>query len=180
VTPEYIQSKGYTHVMLLLDDILLDKLTMCFENVKKLQEAAKLDIVSPALKEERMSYWNYMATPHGRDPRVNKDPILRIMNRCELFCYLMTPNAYQRYYQFIHPSNPWLWGMDLMLRTHMEFRVGIIHPMKMMHEPTPHKQERQTERTKEMHDYFAMHSVTHDKLLLLPPDASHFYDGVCP
>ncbi len=180
VPPGYVESKGYTHVMLLLDDILLDKATVNLEDIKKLQEAAKLDVVSPALKKEGMSYWTYMATPHARDPRVNKDPILRIMNRCELFCYFMTPDAYQRYYGFIHPKNPWLWGMDMMLRTHMEFRVGIIHPMKMLHQPSSHDQDRQNARAKEMEEYFTMHSVTKDRLLLLPPDASHFYDGVCP
>lgn len=178
VKPEEVYAKEYTHVMILLDDILLEKHSARWNDMVKLQKAANLDIVSPALKKEDMSFWKYMATPHARDPRVQKDPVLRIMNRCELFCYLMTPAAYEKYYQFLHPCNPWLWGTDMMLRTHMDLRVGIFQPMKMSHEPTAHKPERQKEREKEMHTYLSMHSVTHETLLLLPPDASHFYDGV--
>lgn len=151
------------YVMILLDDVELLQ-PFDWDHMILVQKELELDIVSPALPDQSMTVWNWMLPSH--DPSM----IATVMTRLELFCYFMTPSAYATYYSFIDPENPWMWGMDFMVYTHMKLRCGLLHHITMAH---------QFVRTNDTHDpnhcprkdsekYLAKHKTTWHELHALP------------
>lgn len=125
-TPDVVSSYNADMVMLLLDDVELAE-GFDWERVITLKKAMDLDIVSPALVSPDMTVWNFMVK--SADPNV----VAAEMTRVELFCYLMTPEIYKKYFEFVDPENPWMWAMDFMLHTHMRLRAGVVHTDCMIH-----------------------------------------------
>lgn len=117
--------QDYKYVILLLDDVELVA-PLDWDSVLSLKEVCKMDMVSPCLVDPRMSVWNFMI-------HVPSDIVLKEMTVCELFCYFMDIDTYKRYFEFVDPENPWMWGMDFMLKTHMNLRVGILNQVQMIH-----------------------------------------------
>ena len=118
--------KKYDYIMLLLDDVELVS-PIDWGNIIATMKSHDLDVVSPCFPSQ-MSYWDFMVHDPS-DPQL----MLRVVSKCELFCYLMTLDAYKRYFEFIDPMNPWMWGMDFMLRSHMKLNVGILNQVFMIH-----------------------------------------------
>jgi hypothetical protein len=131
VPPQRIREGGYARVMLLLDDIRLLSTKPNWQVLHALSAGSKngaFDIVSPSLTEQKMSYWHFMHHNPAAAPG-----IAWIQNVCEFFCYLMSPEAYTRYFEFIDPENPWTWGMDFILATHMHLKALRLNDWQMEH-----------------------------------------------
>jgi hypothetical protein len=128
--PDDLQEKGFTHVLLLLDDVeLQDDVDWC--RLLRLYDDLALDIASPSMTPDSKVQYDYMVTkakaPHGS----NADAFL--VNACEMFCYLMDLNGLRRYYRLLDADNPWLWGIDLVLVKHGRLRVALMNKMTMRH-----------------------------------------------
>lgn len=87
----------------------------------------RLDIVSPSLSRDSQYQYEYMRTDPRRPAGVKICPV------CEAFCYLMPMEAYARYWAHVSEDNPWLWGLDLVLRKHLGLHVGIMNHQVVRH-----------------------------------------------
>lgn len=110
------------YVMILLDDIELNG-QIPWHDINKFKNYA--DIFSPTLTKREMSYWPFMITKESE--------YCRIQNVCELFCYVMTFETYKHYYTYIDPDNPWMWGMDFLLKRTMGLRSVLFNNWTMNH-----------------------------------------------
>jgi hypothetical protein len=173
VHPDSVE--GYDYVMLLLDDVILEKQTISWQTMTTMMEKLNLHIGSPVLKDRNMSYWEYMSIPPNQVP--DKKLVVRMMRRCELFCYLMTKEAYRTYYAHLHKENPWIWGLDMILQSHLGMRVGMFQQMKMNHLFTNHTPESLTHRAEEMKKYLNIYMTTADAQNAMVPDLAHIYDN---
>lgn len=125
ITPEYLRAGGFHRVVLLLDDVEIER-DLDWTYMEKVRAKLGLDIVSPCLARRDMSYWPCMAhMPSG--------PEVKIMAMLELFCYYMTARAYERYWSFLDAENPWMWGCDFIIESHMHLRAGLLNRLKMHH-----------------------------------------------
>jgi hypothetical protein len=52
---------------------------------------------------------------------------------CEMFCYLMPMESYEKYYPHVDCNNPWMWGLDLILERQLHLHVAIMNKMTMKH-----------------------------------------------
>lgn len=162
-SPDVISNFNPDYVMILLDDIELSE-PFDWDHMINAQKQLNLDVVSPVLERRNMSYWPFMIKVD------NPQLVGHVTTRCELFCYFMTPQAYETYYKFCDPKNPWMWGMDFILHTHMQLRVGILNRVVMKHyfwrsESTndPNHCPR-----KDGEAYLAKHATSWDQLHALP------------
>ena len=118
VVPSVVEH--YDYVMILLDDVeLLEPVP--WTDMLTTKQCMKYDIVACCLKERSMSYWEF--TCKMKDPNV----WIREQAVCECFCYLMDRNTYNTYYTFIDPNNPWSWGMDFIIHSHMKLRCAVFN-----------------------------------------------------
>lgn len=161
--PSILDTHNPDYVMILLDDIELET-PFDWEHMLIMQKELDLDISSPVLTNSKMSYWPFMI--HNNDPAL----MAQITTRCELFCYLMTPVAYRIYYKFCDPENPWMWGMDFMLNSHMGMRVGILNRVRMMHHfwRTEDTNDPNHCPRKDCDIYLAKHNTSWEELHALP------------
>jgi hypothetical protein len=176
IPPSYVNQGSYSHVMILLDDVILDKKTISWIEMLDMMEKFKLQIASPVLKDRNMSYWEYMSQPPNQI--TDKKLLCRVMRRCELFCYLMTSDAYKTYYAHLQHTNPWMWGMDMLLQSHFGFRVGLCQQMKMIHLFATHTQQNLDARANEMRMYLSQYGTTEDAENAKIADIAHIYDNV--
>lgn len=124
-TPYVVQD--YDYVLLLLDDILLMP-NVNFDKIIKIKKELRLDIVSPTLTLDSHVVYHYMLT----NPMEQYD--VKITSFCELFCFLMDPMSYEIYFKNIDAvTNPWLWGLDLILAHKLHLQVGMLNNMNMKH-----------------------------------------------
>lgn len=115
-------------VMILFDDVELMNDFDLAEAIR-IQEEYFLDIFSPCLTDTSKTHYPYMKKNYIR----GYDELLRITNVCELFCYLMPVNRFLMWCSHIDSSNPWLWGMDLLLYSKFNMQVGMYPGMSMHH-----------------------------------------------
>lgn len=85
-------------------------------------------IVSPCLKTQQCSSWDYMRHISGL-----QEPTVICRNKCEFFVYFMRADAYTQYYRYIDPTNPFLWGMDFLLATVMGLPPAILNHWVITH-----------------------------------------------
>lgn len=151
------------YIMLILDDVELQA-PFPWKHVIDVASALNLDIASPVLTSKSMTVWNFMT--RMQDSHI----IASVMSRCELFCYIMTPRAYEKYYAFTDPMNPWMWGMDFMLHSHMNLRVGLIQNAYMKHHfwRTSPTHDPKHDPSKDLHQYLAKYDIIWDELHKMP------------
>ncbi len=140
-------------VMILLDDVILHDDTTDWNFLLHLQKQFHLDILSPSLQNRSMSFWEFMTYQH--DPRL----VARCVTRCELFCYLMTFPAYCKYFEFADPLNPWGWGMDFLLYTHMQLKSALVNPWIMSHMYPRPKDDTDLKARKDSEVYLEKHNT---------------------
>lgn len=129
ITPEYARARAYDYIILLLDDIELDA-KIDYAKVLKFMDLTGLDMVSPTLASRDMSFWGEIMTPIPDSPNI----IARIMPFIELFCYIFRADAYcEKYWPFVDADNPWMWGLDFILQSHMKIRAGLLNNVTMKH-----------------------------------------------
>lgn len=114
----------WDYIMLLLDDIEL--LDIDFDKMLKYQRDFSLDALSPCLSVDSKYTWKYMVTT---DDQV----CIKLANVCELFCMLFTFKAYKDYYIHVDINNPWVWGLDLIIKRYIGLNVGLMNKMRMKH-----------------------------------------------
>jgi hypothetical protein len=125
--PDALQAKGFTHLLLLLDDVELQD-DVDWARALRLYDDLTLDVVSPCLTTDSQVQYPYMVTKAATS---NADAFL--VNACEMFCYLMDMHGLRRYYRLLDPENPWLWGIDLILVKHGKLRVALLNRMTAKH-----------------------------------------------
>lgn len=118
--------KGYKRVMILMDDIELKESCDLNKMIKYLDDF-KFDIISPAMTLDSKYQYNYMLE--------NKETnaAIKVVPCCEAFCYIMNVESYLKYYEHVDKNNPWIWGLDLILRKHIGLHIGICNNMTMRH-----------------------------------------------
>ena len=99
-------------------------------------EEYRYDILSPSLTLNSQIYYQYML--HADNVIYN----IKNVSCCELLCYIMTPEAYQKYYNEIDiVNNIWLAGIDLILTRYLKLRIGLLNDMNMKHHYKNNRQE---------------------------------------
>jgi len=123
--PDMIES--YDYILTLLDDIeLLPGID--WTKMISYYHDFEMDLVSPALSLDSKFQYHYML----HDP--NQPYVcLKITNCCEYFCLFADCKRFKKYYDHLDDKNPWMWGLDLVLRKHCGIRVGILNQMIMKH-----------------------------------------------
>ena len=114
----------YDYVLILLDDIKLIEFDL--SRAIKIYKKYSFDILSPGLTKDSKYSYHFMIGKH----RYRK--YVRQTNMIELFCYLMSPNAYNKYYSMLDENSRWLWGIDHSLH-YQGFKCGIIDRCTMKH-----------------------------------------------
>lgn len=158
-TPAYVETQAADYVVLLLDDVELQA-PFDWQELISLKSVLSLDIISPVLPSPRMTPWNFMVQ--------NTDWVAAEMTRCELFCYLMTPETYKRYYEYLDINNPWMWGMDFMLSSHMKLRVGVAHRIRMIHYFSRATYDPGNDPRVDAEAYLKKHNTSWDELHAIP------------
>ena len=102
----------YDQVVMILDDVQIQHLQLVdFETEKK---SHKLDIISASVTN----------SSHPRLMHMKKEDLTKTNCSAEMFFYLMGPKVFQRYIDIQNADNPWIWGVDFLLK-HIGFNVGI-------------------------------------------------------
>jgi hypothetical protein len=117
VTPSYVNQ--YDYILILLDDVEI--IDVSWSELIMMKKLLKYNITSCCLQEGVMSFWSF--TKHLSD----KNIWIREQSMCELFCYLMDSNTYEKYYQFIDYDNPWMWGMDMIIESKMNLNCAVFN-----------------------------------------------------
>jgi hypothetical protein len=121
-----------SHCMILLDDVELNAsqwTSDTWERVFHDYQRQHLHILSPTMCPQSKYLFPYMLQrkyPGDHD-------VLSITSACELFCYLMSMDAWRTYYAELRDEHPLLWGIDLVLTKHLHLRVGMIHYATLRH-----------------------------------------------
>jgi hypothetical protein len=121
VTPKDIE--GFDYVLALLDDFELVKEGWDWEELIRVKEDLKLDLISPVLTSESPTPYPYMRVVPEQGRVVKMGPA------CEFFCYFMDRHAWARYHVHLDPCNPWMWGYDTLLQRQFGLRVGRLNWM---------------------------------------------------
>lgn len=127
---------AFDYVMVLLDDVELQD-PVDFETLCRYQSSFGFDILSPVLTRDSLSPYVYMyqdadAAAWGK-LHLLPLPRIRMVSVCELFCYFMSLDGFRNWRAHLDPSNPYCWGMDLLLHKKMNLKVGLVNDMTMKH-----------------------------------------------
>ena len=121
VTLEY--AIHFDHILILLDDVqLMDNVNI--DQMIEYYNKYKFDILSRSLTK----------TSEYRQPIMlsTDDSSISCINYLELFCYLMSYDAYVRYYNLLDENSCWLWGIDIALSLN-GIKCGLIQNITMHH-----------------------------------------------
>jgi len=134
-SPSTLREKGYTHVLVTVDDV--EFVNVPISTLRRIYDEHRLDILAPALTADSRT-----AHPHMRErPPVNNAMttnnaavvIGRIVNALEWFCYFVDLRGYERWWGVLDRNSPWTWGVDLILHTHFDMRLGILDTVTVRH-----------------------------------------------
>ena len=115
------------YILILLDDVELQS-NVKFDKMIEYMNTFNLDILSPTLTLDSKFQFNYMLQ------MPNYDNVISVSSACELFCYFMKYSSYIfKYFPAIEKSNPWMWGLDMMLYKYFNINIGLINGMTMKH-----------------------------------------------
>jgi hypothetical protein len=123
VQPQLIDSFDY--ILMILDDIELNS-SFDLQRMIYSYNKYKFDILSPVLTLD--SQYSHLQMLEDTSP-INS---IRTSTFIELFCYLMDPCVYKKYYQFYDENSKFCWGIDLLLYEY-KFKLGLINDVLMKH-----------------------------------------------
>lgn len=119
-----------SHILIILDDVELS-VTFNFEVMLQYMRDFSLNIITPSLSRESIMpvVFPHMLTNPAENYTLNITPV------AEFFAYFMdTAFTLPRYYSFLDAkTNPWMWGMDLILHKKMGLRVAVLNRIIMRH-----------------------------------------------
>lgn len=124
LTPSNIAEFDYVAVV--LDDV---ELGADFDTDRIIHNLDRhgLDILSPMLSPQSRAPWRYMVQP--ADP---SEEVIRAVSAIELFCYVFSREAYEKYHALLDGQSAWLWGMEFAL--HLQgFKMGMLEAVSMTH-----------------------------------------------
>lgn len=180
--PDDLKSMNVDYVLLLLDDV---ELMVKDGDIGKINHHSEwkniwtkllydyqrhhMDIASPSMTHDSKYLFPHMLHQSYVNSNAVVDTI-RIVSACEFFCYFMRLEIYERYYQQIHETHPWMWGIDLVLTKHLGFCVGIVQYLQMKHyyQNTSTYNDAQLEVFEKMNQYLATFGETQQSLALQP------------
>jgi hypothetical protein len=126
--PATLEALNLSHVFLLLDDVELPATTWTpalWTRFLGDYTHHSLNILSPTMTPDSKILFPFMTS--------TSEKLLTLVSACEMFCYFMDLASWQRYYEELSPDHPKLWGIDLVLKKHLGFRVGMAHYAQMRH-----------------------------------------------
>lgn len=129
IKPELVDT--YDYIIMLLDDIELHN-DFNLDFIIKQQKYYNFDIISPSLiYGSAWSHWCMMqnASPDSPSKILN---VIRDVNFIELFCYIMTPLSYKKWYSLLDDTVAWLWGIDTAIGCH-GFKCALLDNIPMKH-----------------------------------------------
>jgi hypothetical protein len=141
----HVKPWNYSHcdyVFMFLDDIKLSD-DFKFDLLLEVHYLSGLDILSPALTLDSAHSYDYMLENHNKGHDAYGIRKVRQTSILEFFCYFMSFEAYNKYYNtFLNENSRWLWGVDLAL-TSVGLTVGIYDYLTMRHyyQTTNHKEQ---------------------------------------
>ena len=115
----------YDYILTLLDDVEL--INPDWDKLLQYTEEFEFDLLSPCLTLDSKFQYQYMR----HEP--NQPNSLKVSPCCEYFCLFANTQRFQKYWNALEDNNPWMWGLDLILRKHLGIRVAIINWMQMKH-----------------------------------------------
>lgn len=108
----------YDYVILTMDD--LEILNVDLNKLIEQQKKYNLDLISPRVLNAHMTMVKHLRG-------------LRTSIQVEFFFYFMTPQAFERYFNYIDKSHITLWGYDFAISTGIGLRCAIDYNMVCMH-----------------------------------------------
>ena len=116
---------GYDYILCLLDDIEL--LQVQWEPLIRYVKDIDFDLLSPSLSLDSQYQYRYMLhEPYNLST-------IKVTPCCEYFCIFANVQNFKKYYDHVDPKNPWMWGLDLILKKHLGLKVGVVNTMVMKH-----------------------------------------------
>ena len=108
-----ITFENYDYIIFILDDVKLSD-NFDIETIIQLKIKHNLNIISPSIINSSHSYMN----THP------EDKFFSITGEIELYCYILSPNDWEKYKSTLYIENPWTWGNNSILRFH-NISLGI-------------------------------------------------------
>jgi hypothetical protein len=121
---DYVVKNGYSHVLLLLDDIRMHSWMPGDLNIHPTEH----EIFSPVLSEYNMTPWKFMCGTKN-----DEAGLVFTSDFLELFAFYMQAKTFMHYCKFLWKPNPWGWGVDLIKREHMHVHPVLFNDWKMDH-----------------------------------------------
>ena len=121
-------STEFDYLLCILDDIEFQP-NINFEQIIHYTNFFDIDILSPSMTLDSKFQFKYML--HCPEHKKN---LIKITVALEYFCYFMRPSSYKKYYPHVNgEKNPWMWGLDMLLKKHVDLKLGVINHMTMKH-----------------------------------------------
>jgi hypothetical protein len=117
--------EGYDWTITLIEDIELSS-NINIDKMINIYQKFNLNILSPSMTKDSKINHSFMVE---NDIYNN---VIRIVNFCEWFFYLMDKNSYIKYWNILDKDSKWLWGLDLCLYN-LGFNMALINDYKMKH-----------------------------------------------
>lgn len=109
---------GFDYVLTLLDDV--EWVNPKWDKLIDYLNEFEFDLISPCLTQESKYQYEYMRFDE-------KQPMgLKVTPCCEFFCFFALTSRFKKYWEALEEKNPWMWGLDLILRKHLNLRVALV------------------------------------------------------
>jgi GR25 family glycosyltransferase involved in LPS biosynthesis len=120
---EQITKNNYDYIILILDDIVLEK-SFNFNKIIDKKNEYSVDIISP--------YVLGAGNVFNENVELKENKTFVKTNCVELFCYIITPLIFFKYISNFRVEYKWTWGFDLLL-SHFGFTSGVDLENKCIH-----------------------------------------------
>lgn len=125
VKPSALRRAGITDVLIILDDVSLPS-DININTLLHLRDRYDIDVLSPSISIDSYGGCHSFMTTEGFNS-------LRITNFIELFCYVMTIQAYEKYYSLFNKETIYMWGIDIAMYSMLKLRMAIYDPCSVRH-----------------------------------------------
>ena len=125
VKPSYLKPAMITDVMIMLDDVSLP-LDFNTDLVLNMRDAFHIDVISPSISVDSTGGCHSFMTSEGLN-------ILKITNFVELFCYIMTFKAYEKYMSLFTHETIYMWGIDIAMYPMLKLKMAIYDACVVKH-----------------------------------------------
>lgn len=122
-SPEKIQ--GFDYILTFLDDV--EWFHPDWNKYIEYVHEFEFDLLSPCLTQNSKYQYEYMRFDE-------KQPMgLKVTPCCEFFAFFAMTSKFKKYWEALEEKNPWMWGLDLILRKHLNLRVALVTRSQIHH-----------------------------------------------